>query len=545
MLNNQSIGRKLVMGFSGCVLIIAGLAWFASSQMGRIYDVSESITNDLLPSMQYAGLIEESLLNARRAEMGAIIGFLDNDAAEVQKQLDRFTGSKTTLNKAFDDYQNTAQMDSEEQQRYQQAKTLSESYLRAHENLSQALLNRNVEQIKQQRILTRDAVNAASTEVAKLIQLNAEGARILTRQADDVFNQASRISVVISLVATLLVIAGAWLLIRQIRQPLQRLLNDIHRVANGDLSQQIDLTHFQRDEIGELAAGFDKMCVNLRMLVTDVHHCVDQLSSATNEISALATQSAGNMHSQKDELNMLATAMNEMQATVQEIARNTNDTAKASEDASTRADHGASMVNNTINSVDKVASELEQTANVVHKLDADSRNISVVLEVIRGIADQTNLLALNAAIEAARAGEQGRGFAVVADEVRTLAKRTQDSTAEINRIISELQQRSTQAGESMQKSQQMMNSTIDIARQAGASISEISGSASSISHMMTQVATATEQQGSVSDELNSNIVRISQASDEVAAGSKEMAHACEELNQLASHLSGMVTRFRI
>lgn len=545
MLNNQSIGRKLVMGFSGCVLIIAGLAWFASSQMGRIYDVSESITNDLLPSMQYAGLIEESLLNARRAEMGAIIGFLDNDAAEVQKQLDRFTGSKTTLNKAFDDYQNTAQMDSEEQQRYQQAKTLSESYLRAHENLSQALLNRNVEQIKQQRILTRDAVNAASTEVAKLIQLNAEGARILTRQADDVFNQASRISVVISLVATLLVIAGAWLLIRQIRQPLQRLLNDIHRVASGDLSQQIDLTHFQRDEIGELAAGFDKMCVNLRMLVTDVHHCVDQLSSATNEISALATQSAGNMHSQKDELNMLATAMNEMQATVQEIARNTNDTAKASEDASTRADHGASMVNNTINSVDKVASELEQTANVVHKLDADSRNISVVLEVIRGIADQTNLLALNAAIEAARAGEQGRGFAVVADEVRTLAKRTQDSTAEINRIISELQQRSTQAGESMQKSQQMMNSTIDIARQAGASISEISGSASSISHMMTQVATATEQQGSVSDELNSNIVRISQASDEVAAGSKEMAHACEELNQLASHLSGMVTRFRI
>ncbi|MFC3912370.1 methyl-accepting chemotaxis protein [Pseudaeromonas sharmana] len=545
MLNNQSIGRKLVMGFSGCVLIIAGLAWFASSQMGRIYDVSESITNDLLPSMQYAGLIEESLLNARRAEMGAIIGFLDNDAAEVQKQLDRFTGSKTTLNKAFDDYQNTAQMDSEEQQRYQQAKTLTESYLRAHENLSQALLNRNVEQIKQQRILTRDAVNAASTEVAKLIQLNAEGARILTRQADDVFNQASRISVVISLVATLLVIAGAWLLIRQIRQPLQRLLNDIHRVANGDLSQQIDLTHFQRDEIGELAAGFDKMCVNLRMLVTDVHHCVDQLSSATNEISALATQSAGNMHSQKDELNMLATAMNEMQATVQEIARNTNDTAKASEDASTRADHGASMVNNTINSVDKVASELEQTANVVHKLDADSRNISVVLEVIRGIADQTNLLALNAAIEAARAGEQGRGFAVVADEVRTLAKRTQDSTAEINRIISELQLRSTQAGESMQKSQQMMNSTIDIARQAGASISEISGSASSISHMMTQVATATEQQGSVSDELNSNIVRISQASDEVAAGSKEMAHACEELNQLASHLSGMVTRFRI
>ncbi|WP_204482759.1 methyl-accepting chemotaxis protein, partial [Aeromonas veronii] len=252
-----------------------------------------------------------------------------------------------------------------------------------------------------------------------------------------------------------------------------------------------------------------------------------------------------NMNAQQHELNQLATAMNEMQATVQEVSRNTSDAASAATSASETAEIGAQTVNDSILRIERVAGAIESTAVVIRQLGDDSRNIGMVLEVIRGIAEQTNLLALNAAIEAARAGEQGRGFAVVADEVRTLAKRTQDSTSQINTIIAELQQRAEQAGSTMQQSQELMNTTVATAREAGESISQISGSVSSISHMNIQIATATEEQGAVSEELNRNVVNISHASEEVAAGATQMAQACNELNHLATQLQDMVRRFRV
>jgi methyl-accepting chemotaxis protein len=545
MVNNLSIGRKLSIGFSIAILVVIGLVWFSGTQIHRVYTVTETITQDLIPSINYARKVEEALLNARRAEMGAIIGFLDSDDAEVKKQLDRFSGSANDLNQAIDGYGKIILSSGLEKSAYESVKEKASTYLEQHEQLAAALLNKDLEKIKQERIQTRDAVNEATKQAVELLEIDSKMAEDLTKSASDVYSSASLIGRIIGFVATLFVILIAWALTKQIRNPLQLLLDQTRKVSQGDLVSRLDMTSFNQDEFGQLAIGFEEMRSNLNNLVTDVNSSVAQLSSATHEISTLATQSASNMHSQQGELNMLATAMNEMQATVQEIARNTNDTAKEAEDSSTRADQGTSMVQNTILSIDQVAAEMELTAGVINQLGEDSRNISVVLEVIRGIADQTNLLALNAAIEAARAGEQGRGFAVVADEVRTLAKRTQDSTTEINKIISQLQQRTAQAGENMRKSQGLMNSTVGKARDAGASISEISSSASSISHMMTQVATATEEQGSVSEELNNNIVRINHASDEVAAGSKEMAQACVELGQLATHLHDIVKRFHI
>ncbi|MGL5537532.1 MAG: methyl-accepting chemotaxis protein, partial [Aeromonas veronii] len=335
------------------------------------------------------------------------------------------------------------------------------------------------------------------------------------------------------------------LLIRQIRNPIMVLLEQIHQVSAGNLTSKLDMKVFSHDELGMLAKGLNEMQDNLRMLVNEVSSSVVQLGSATEEISAVALQSAHNMDGQKHELNQLATAMNEMQATVQEVARNTNDAASAATQASTTALQGSNTVNNSIVRIEKVAEAIEHTAVVIRQLGDDSRNIGMVLEVTQSIAEQTNLLALNAAIEAARAGEQGRGFAVVADEVRTLAKRTQDSTSQINGIISELQERANEAGATMQQSQTMMVETVTIAREAGASISEISSAVSSISHMNIQIATATEEQGAVSEELNRNVVNISNASEEVAAGAKQMSQACHDLNHLATQLQDVVRKFRI
>ena len=419
MVKNLSIGRKLSIGFAIAIFVVIGLAWFSESQIQRVYTVTETITSNLLPSINYARKVEESLLNARRAEMGAIIGFLDSDEAEVKKQLDRFSGSAKDLNQAIDDYGRLVLISDAERIAYQSVKEKSSLYLSEHEQLAAALLSKDVAKIKEERIQTRDAVNEATKQAVELLEIDSRMAENLTQSASDVYSSAKLVGRITGAMATLFVIIIAWVLTKQIRNPLQLLLEQTRKVSQGDLVSRLNMTSFNQDEFGQLAIGFEEMRGNLNNLVTDVNSSVAQLSSATHEISTLATQSAGNMHSQQGELNMLATAMNEMQATVQEIARNTNDTAKEAEDASTRADHGAGMVQNTIVSIDQVAEEMELTAGVIHQLGEDSRNISVVLEVIRSIADQTNLLALNAAIEAARAAEQGRGVAVVADEVRT------------------------------------------------------------------------------------------------------------------------------
>ncbi|MGL5371822.1 MAG: methyl-accepting chemotaxis protein, partial [Plesiomonas shigelloides] len=259
----------------------------------------------------------------------------------------------------------------------------------------------------------------------------------------------------------------------------------------------------------------------------------------------IAEQSSHGMQQQQSEVSQLATAMNEMQSTVQEVSRNTTDAASAAHQASNASDSGSKVVQDAIGSIERVASEIEHSGQVVQQLEQDSASISVVLDVIRNIADQTNLLALNAAIEAARAGEQGRGFAVVADEVRTLAQRTQDSTAEINKIIEVLQSRAAEAGQAMQISRQQMHTSVEQARNAGATIAQINQAVVRISDMNTQIASATEQQNSVTDELNRSIVTIHNASDEVAQGANQTAQACAELSQLAIHLQQVTNRFAV
>ncbi len=327
MVKNLSIGRKLSIGFAIAIFVVIGLAWFSESQIQRVYTVTETITSNLLPSINYARKVEESLLNARRAEMGAIIGFLDSDEAEVKKQLDRFSGSAKDLNQAIDDYGRLVLISDAERIAYQSVKEKSSLYLSEHEQLAAALLSKDVAKIKEERIQTRDAVNEATKQAVELLEIDSRMAENLTQSASDVYSSAKLVGRITGAMATLFVIIIARVLTKQIRNPLHLLLAQTRKVSQGDLVSRLNMTSFNQDEFGQLAIGFEEMRGNLNNLVTDVNSSVAQLSSATHEISTLATQSAGNMHSQQGELNMLATAMNEMQATVQEIARNTNDTA--------------------------------------------------------------------------------------------------------------------------------------------------------------------------------------------------------------------------
>lgn len=545
MLTKMTIGQKLTMAFTTLALLMLGFAWFATLQLSNIYRDASEVSDNIVPSIRASSQMHVSLLDARRAELNMVIDALGKDPDSLNSSTQSFEAAKSQYMAAEQRYGSMPFVSERDRNMFAELKTAAAKYFSAHGDLETAIRQGDI--AKLQSLIkneSRAALEQAGQDGLELRKENDRVANLLTKQSEASYERAKLLSTTVGALTLLFVVIVAWLLIRQIRNPVMTLLEQTRQVAAGNLTSQLDMKQFSHDELGKLAQGFNEMQSNLRMLVNEVSGSVVQLGAAAEEISAVAQQSANNMGAQQHELNQLATAMNEMQATVQEVARNTNDAASAATSASDTAAQGSETVNDSIGRIEKVATAIEETALVIRQLGDDSRNIGMVLEVIQGIAEQTNLLALNAAIEAARAGEQGRGFAVVADEVRTLAKRTQDSTSQINHIISELQQRANEAGVTMQQSQDMMSETVHTAREAGASIAEISSSVNSISHMNIQIATATEEQGAVSEELNRNVVNISNASEEVATGAKQMAQACNDLNLLATQLQEVVRKFR-
>ncbi|WP_421310040.1 methyl-accepting chemotaxis protein [Aeromonas veronii] len=545
MLTKMTIGRKLTMAFTTLALLMLGFAWFATLQLSNIYRDASEVSDNIVPSIRASSQMHVSLLDARRAELNMVIDALGKDPDSLNSSTQSFEAAKSQYMAAEQRYGSMPFVSERDRNMFAELKTAAAKYFSAHGDLETAIRQGDIAKVQSLiKNESRAALEQAGQDGLELRKENDRVANLLTKQSEASYERAKLLSTTVGALTLLFVVIVAWLLIRQIRNPVMTLLEQTRQVAAGNLTSQLDMKQFSHDELGKLAQGFNEMQSNLRMLVNEVSGSVVQLGAAAEEISAVAQQSANNMGAQQHELNQLATAMNEMQATVQEVARNTNDAASAATSASDTAAQGSETVNDSIGRIEKVATAIEETALVIRQLGDDSRNIGMVLEVIQGIAEQTNLLALNAAIEAARAGEQGRGFAVVADEVRTLAKRTQDSTSQINHIISELQQRANEAGVTMQQSQDMMSETVHTAREAGASIAEISSSVNSISHMNIQIATATEEQGAVSEELNRNVVNISNASEEVATGAKQMAQACNDLNLLATQLQEVVRKFR-
>ncbi|MGL5770387.1 MAG: methyl-accepting chemotaxis protein, partial [Plesiomonas shigelloides] len=338
-------------------------------------------------------------------------------------------------------------------------------------------------------------------------------------------------------------VALAWLVSSQLTQQLQQLLATAHKISSKNLAEpHIDKS---RNELGMLAREIEQMRLNLHHIITDIATSTSQLSSAAEEVSAVSLQSNSGMQNQQDQLGQLATAMNQMQSTANDMSRNAEEAANAVKNAASEAESGRNIIKATIETIEQVSVDVQQAGQVVHELEQESSRIGVVIDVIRGIADQTNLLALNAAIEAARAGEQGRGFAVVADEVRTLAHRTQESTTEINAIIENLQQKANAAESAMVTSSTRMNEGVMQVQNSGNIINRMSENILLINDMNTQIASATEEQNAVSEGLNINISNINDVSFEIVEGSNQTAKACEDLSALANNLQKLTLQFRI
>ena len=338
-------------------------------------------------------------------------------------------------------------------------------------------------------------------------------------------------------------IASATLITRQIVPALRNALHNVQRIAGGDLSHQDNVQ--RTDEIGQLQQGVSAMASSLRQLIGHIGDGATQIASATEELSAITQQTRAGANEQKLETDQVATAMHEMATSVQDVARNAVETAHAVELTAQDASNGAQIVRKAIEQIDSLSGEVELTGEAISALAEESGRIGSMLDVIKSVAEQTNLLALNAAIEAARAGEAGRGFAVVADEVRGLAQRTQQSTQEIEALIAALQQGTLKAVQRMEGSRNLTHSSVELARQAGDALQSITASIGNAQGMTQQIAAAAEQQGAVADEINRSVLNVRSITEQAYTASEQTSQASLELARLGSTLQSQVQRFRL
>lgn len=386
-------------------------------------------------------------------------------------------------------------------------------------------------------------IDPISGKISELIELQLNEAKKLNFQIKDAFQSKKTGLIIFSALIAAVIIGLGLAIIASIRRPLNDLQQTINAVvAKNDLNLKVPV--HSDDEVGRTAIAFNSMMDNLSVLVGSIASSSSQVSSAAKRLSASSIQTNSALDSQASEIDQLATAINEMVATVHEVARSAAMAANAAQHSDQQAAEGHKVVDGVIHEMRELDVEVRHAATAIKALEEDVKQIGSVLDVIRNIADQTNLLALNAAIEAARAGEQGRGFAVVADEVRTLASRTQASTLEIHAMIDRLQSGADLAVTAMKQGLQKTEHTVSKAEAAGDVLNKITSAMSTIRDMNDQIATAAEEQGAVSDEINRSVHNISHSVSETTSASSMTAQTSEELAKMAAELQRQVERFK-
>ena len=389
-----------------------------------------------------------------------------------------------------------------------------------------------------------DPILDASGEVIGLLFLGISREQIDTIVGQGVRQMLGQLSLGLVVVIGLGLVAS-FFLSRMIINPVRQVADTLREIAQGEGDLTRRLKAGGRNELGDLIQAFNAFADKIHGLVRQVSSTSSQVAAAAEQLYATTDQTSEQVRRQHSETEQVATAMNEMAATVQEVARNAAEAAQAASGTRAEAVSGEAVVQQTIRSIEDLANQVESATQVIGRLSEDSENIGKVLEVIRGVAEQTNLLALNAAIEAARAGEQGRGFAVVADEVRTLAGRTQSSAKEIQAMIERLQGSAAGAVTVMEDGRGKARDSVIQAGKAGQSLQAISSAVNSINDMNAQIASAAEQQSAVTEEINRNITNIAQSVEQTSSGSDQVARASEELARLAAELQSVVGRFRV
>ena len=539
-LRNLTIARRAGIGFTLISLLVALLGWFAMSQMSDIRQSEVQVETDLLPSLRVVGDIREAMLRIRTISLRMALDPDPKNISTYRSQMDARSQQLTERLQTFSKFVDTPEettLDGAFRKtlgEYQQG--LAQSFVIA-ERGDMAALNKLL------LVDMKVVVDGSGKQLADLGDYYQKQVDLQGQAAKSQYEQSRNVVLVFILLAGIATVILALWLTRSIIRPLEGAVRAAEQVAAGDLTQLIQVDG--QDEVTRLQRALEQMQGNLRSTLRLINDSATQLASAATELNNVTEDSHRGLHQQNAEIEQAATAVTEMSSAVDEVARNAVSTSQASSDSNSAAQDGQSRVLQTVQSIESLSTQVQGTSVLVQNLADRSHDIGKVLDVIRAIAEQTNLLALNAAIEAARAGESGRGFAVVADEVRALAHRTQQSTLEIDSMVSAMRAGSSEAVASMQISRDQAGSTLLLAQGAGESLTRIASSIHQISERNLVIASAAEEQAQVAREVDRNIVNIRDLSVQSSSGANQISASSHELSRLAVELNQVVARFKV
>jgi methyl-accepting chemotaxis protein len=543
-MRNLKVSARAALSFMFIALLLVALGGISVWKMGDIRETARDLEDDALASVVVADRINASMLRLR-LEVRRMLSQTDpQDMATTTSTIATLSEELKKQIKLYVPFVSGENANPKEVQLFTVVSENTDTMLVAFDEVT-SLIRRHTptEALAYLSSNVTPVTRVLDGAVTGLVQLNIDEAANSGKESEASYQSGLTFVIFIIAAATLATIVLAVLFTKSIVTPLRDMLRVNDTIAKGDLRSVITVTG--KDEFSDLMRSTQVMQNNLRDTIRLIVDSSTQLASAAEEMNAVTEESSRGLLRQNNEIDQAATAVNQMTAAVDEVARNAaaaSDAAKAS-DQSTRT--GAARVTSTVDAIEKLSKTVQSTSVDVERLAVQSKDISKVLEVIRTIAEQTNLLALNAAIEAARAGEQGRGFAVVADEVRALAHRTQTSTQEIEKMIGDILTGTAQATKAMSESCDQADGTLTIAHEAGAALTLIAKAINEINEMNLMIATASEQQAQVARSVDGNLMSIRDLSIQSATGANQTAAASSELSVLAADMNKLVARFSL
>ncbi|MGO1297962.1 MAG: methyl-accepting chemotaxis protein [Vibrio sp.] len=538
---NISVVKKIWLSYLAVLVTLGIVSLILVNNWSDLSKGLNTLTNKSLPAVALLKGMQVNITVVRKDEFSLLTNANHQKLGEWLNELDKV---KASINNEIADYERL-EISAQEQQLFTQFKRQWSKYSQ-ETSAYRSLLSSGKPQQANEVVLNSYQTYVDAYDSLKEVLLLNEKLSETIKNTVVAESKSTGFTAIIGISIILLIIAcSATMLSRAICTPIKKALDFATRIADGQLNNRFDPSDLTEDELGLLLKDLEKMQSNLHGLVSEVNDSTIQLTAAVEEVSAIASQTASGMQNQHAELTSVASAMTEMQAAVAEVAQNTEVGATTAQTATDMAKQGSFTLDKTIGVVDRVHTAVQHSDELSKELAKSSNDINMVVDVIQGIAEQTNLLALNAAIEAARAGEQGRGFAVVADEVRSLAQRTTDSTSQIMTIISTLQESTQKMGESSAECQDGIQQCIEQVSETKEHITAIDHAVDSMAQMSTQIATACSEQNSVSEELNRSIEYINSAASEMNEGTAQTASSCQEISRLAHHLKTRMDSFTL
>ena len=540
----MKISTKLLLSFLVCALVTLGVGLLGIKSVVRLANALEQTFSNNLASVSNT----TATLNGLVAHNRGLYRLMDASKGDVAQQ-DRDRVRQDIANElkrsqsAYATYRATP-LEDDERAAGDKLDQIWPTYTSSSERIMSMLDSGQVEQARAQLNSTNNELFRQARELIRvMIESNNRQIKEGAVAAEDLRSSALTWMISGIVLAFIIAIIVGVLITRLITRPIAQAVENAQRIAKGDLTQAI--TTDRTDEAGQLLMALSDMQGGLKSTLMEIANASDQLASAAEELSAVTDESTRGLTRQNDEIQQAATAVNQMTAAVDEVASNAVSTSEASRQASAEAEDGRQQVEQAVSGMSSMVVEINDSTQSVADLANQVREIGKVIDVIRGIADQTNLLALNAAIEAARAGEQGRGFAVVADEVRALAHRTQISTVDIEKMIGEVQAGADGAVAAMNKSLTWANNTQTLAQNAGQALERITASVSSINERNLVIASASEEQAQVAREVDRNLLNIQDLSTQTAAGAHQTNASSQDLSRLATSFNMLVSKFQL